>query len=84
MYLERTAIIDSSQRPMLLSVKLETRATTVRNAFNILKSNCFQDFPGGLIIKTSRSRSGSVGLISGWRAETPYAKKPKHETEATL
>ena len=73
MYLERTAIIDSSQRPMQLSVKLETRTTTVRNAFNTLKSNCFQDFPGGLIVKTSHSRAGSVGLISGWGAETPYA-----------
>lgn len=80
MYLERTTIIGSYQRPMLLLVKLETRTTTVRNAFNTLKSNCSQDFPGGPIVKTSCSRAGSVGLISGWGAETPHALWLKNKT----
>ena len=47
----------------------------------------FQDFSGGLVVKTSPSNAGDVGLILGWGAKIPcalWSEKPKHKTEAIL
>ena len=50
-----------------------------------LRIHNYWDFPGGLLVKTSLSNAGDVGLISGWGAKIPQcltAKKTKHKTEA--
>jgi len=39
-----------------------------------------RDFPGSLVVKNSPSGAGSVGPISGWRAEIPHASQPKNQS----
>jgi len=41
------------------------------------KDRQWRDFPGGLVVKTSPSKAGGVGLNSGWGAKIPHASRPK-------
>ena len=41
------------------------------------KNRQWRDFPGGLVVKTSPSKAGGVGLNSGWGAKIPHASQPK-------
>ena len=45
-----------------------------------------RDFPGGPVVKTSPSNSGSAGSGPGWGTKIPHASRPKNQnkTEAIL
>ena len=42
----------------------------------------FWDFPGGPVVKTSPSRAGGVGPVSGQGAKIPHASWPKTQTQS--
>ena len=52
--------------------------TVVLPIFHELKIHC-RDFPGGPVVKTSRSNARDVGLIPGRRAKILHASQPKNQ-----